>query len=188
MKTIVVIGGGFFGMYLSEYFSRTGSKVILIERENDFMRRASFSNQARVHNGYHYPRSILTALRSKVSFPQFVNDFQESICKEFEQYYFISRVASKVTSNQFEGFCKRIEIPCEIAPKRIRDLADYTLIEQCFATKEYAFDSLKLKKRMQKRLSQFENLKIYLNTEVLTVQSKHNKVIVKSIQRKIIVY
>ena len=28
----------------------------------DLMQRASYANQARVHNGYHYPRSLLTAL------------------------------------------------------------------------------------------------------------------------------
>ena len=59
LATLKHIGGGFFGMYLSVYFARKGHEVILSEKENDFMQRASYVNQARVHNGYHYPRSIL---------------------------------------------------------------------------------------------------------------------------------
>ena len=58
MDRIVIIGGGFFGMYIAEYFARQGKKVLLCEKEADFMQRASYANQARVHNGYHYPRSI----------------------------------------------------------------------------------------------------------------------------------
>ena len=55
---ITIIGGGFFGLYLAEYFSRLNKKVLIIEKENDAMQRASYVNQARVHNGYHYPRSV----------------------------------------------------------------------------------------------------------------------------------
>mgnify|MGYP001291441700 CR=1 FL=1 len=66
---ILIIGGGFYGTYLSEYFCKLGKNVLLCEKEDSLMGRASYANQARVHNGYHYPRSVLTALRSRISFP-----------------------------------------------------------------------------------------------------------------------
>ncbi len=54
------------------------------------MSRASYNNQARVHNGYHYPRSILTALRSRISFPRFVDEFRDCVDSDFDKYYLIS--------------------------------------------------------------------------------------------------
>lgn len=50
---VIVVGGGFFGMYISEFFAMKNRKVLLVEREQEFMRRASYNNQARIHNGYH---------------------------------------------------------------------------------------------------------------------------------------
>tara|TARA_B110000211_G_scaffold233340_1_gene299304 strand:+ start:632 stop:865 length:234 start_codon:yes stop_codon:yes gene_type:complete len=73
-------------MYLSEYFARQGHEVILSEKEEDFMQRASYVNQARVHNGYHYPRSILTALRSRASLPRFYEEFHSCIDDTFDKY------------------------------------------------------------------------------------------------------
>ena len=91
MSKILIIGGGFFGMYLAEHFAQNGMSVRLVEQEPQFMQRASYANQARVHNGYHYPRSVLTALRSRMSFPRFINEFKEYIDSDFEKYYLIGQ-------------------------------------------------------------------------------------------------
>ena len=61
MVDAIVIGGGFFGLYVAEHLARHGQGVLLCERGPVLMGRASYNNQARVHNGYHYPRSLLTA-------------------------------------------------------------------------------------------------------------------------------
>ncbi|MDY3759676.1 MAG: FAD-dependent oxidoreductase, partial [Treponema sp.] len=75
----IIIGGGYFGLYLSWYLGSKGYKVVLFEKESALMTHASYNNQARIHNGYHYPRSVLTALRSRVSFPRFVKDFPDCV-------------------------------------------------------------------------------------------------------------
>ena len=151
---VIIIGGGFFGMYIAEYCARQGGKVLLLEKEHDFMQRASLVNQARVHNGYHYPRSILTALRSRVSFPRFVEEFKDCIDDSFEKYYLIGRILSNVTAKQFELFCQRIGVPCEQASSRILSLVNPNLVEAVFSTVEYAFDAVKLKMIMMDRLQQ----------------------------------
>jgi len=149
---VIVIGGGFFGMYIAEYFAKQGKKVLLCEKESDFMQRASYVNQARVHNGYHYPRSILTALRSRISFPRFCEEFSSCIDSSFEKYYMVGKLLSKVTAKQFELFCQRIGAACGPAPNKITQLVNRELIEAVFSTIEYAFDSIKLKNVMQERL------------------------------------
>ena len=65
----IVIGGGFYGVVIAIYLARQRGlqRVTLVEREGALLTRASYNNQARVHNGYHYPRSILTAYRSRAS-------------------------------------------------------------------------------------------------------------------------
>lgn len=169
MKRIVVIGGGFFGMYLAEHFSQKGCDVRLIEKESQFMQRASYSNQARVHNGYHYPRSILTALRSRISFPRFVDEFKGCIHSDFDKYYLIGSPLGKVSARQFLKFCERIGAKCELAPDKIKGMTNPSLIEACFSVVEYAFDAIALRDVMIERLAA-STVEISLNTSVESVR------------------
>ncbi len=178
MKQIVIVGGGFFGMYLAEYFARNGCAVRLVEKEHEFMSRASYANQARVHNGYHYPRSILTALRSRLLFTRFISEFKDCLYSEFENYYLIGKPLSKVSARQFLKFCERIGAPCELAPHRIKILTNPTLVEACFSVVEYAFDAIKLSGLMIARLSAC-GLESNLNTSVESVRQKDSGLLVE---------
>jgi L-2-hydroxyglutarate oxidase LhgO len=103
MYDAVVIGGGFYGTVIATYLTkkRGFSKVVLIEREPDVLMRASYNNQARVHNGYHYPRSFTTAFRSRVNLPRFVRDYPSAVKHDFTKLYAIAKRNSKVTAKQF---------------------------------------------------------------------------------------
>jgi len=173
-KDIVIIGGGFFGLYIAEYFARIGKSVIVIEKEQDVMQRASYVNQARVHNGYHYPRSILTALRSHMSFPRFVDEFKECIDDEFDKYYMIANKLGKVTPNQFHKFCDRIGAPCSPAPHHINKLINPKMIDAVFLTKEFAFDSTILKTMMLNRI-QNAGVAVFCNHRVEQVAYDEKK-------------
>ena len=83
-------------------------RIVLVERESALLTRASYNNQARVHNGYHYPRSFTTAYRSRVNLPKFVLDWSQAVKKDFTKLYAIARRNSKVTARQFERFCREI--------------------------------------------------------------------------------
>lgn len=147
-----VVGGGFFGCYLALQLKRKGLEVHLIEAEHQLMSRASYVNQARVHGGYHYPRSILTAMRSRESFARFSSEFSDCITSNFESYYLIASRRSHVTARQFEIFCDRIGAPYWRARPDIKALTNQALIEDIFETEEYCFDAVKLKKVMEKLL------------------------------------
>ena len=147
-----IIGGGYFGLYLAYYLGSKQHKIDLFEKNSELMARASYNNQARIHNGYHYPRSVLTALRSRESFPRFVKDFPQCVCNDFEKYYMVGKHLSKVTAYQFEKFCKRIGAYLEPAPSKIVNLTNKNYIEACFKAEEYAFDSLKLKNEILNRI------------------------------------
>ncbi|WP_341313017.1 FAD-dependent oxidoreductase [Paraburkholderia sp. IMGN_8] len=167
MQDAVVIGGGFYGTAIAIYLkTQRGLKTVtLIEREPALLARASYNNQARVHNGYHYPRSFTTAFRSRVNLPRFVRDFPEAVKRDFTKVYAIARRNSKVTARQFERFCREIGASLEPAPQQIRDLFEPRLIEQVFLVEEYAFDSTKLADWARRELTELD-VDVRLNTRV----------------------
>lgn len=139
----VVIGGGFYGCAIAVYLARNRGfrDILLVEREPKLLARASYHNQARVHNGYHYPRSFTTAFRSRINLPRFVQDWPAAVKKDFVKLYAIARRNSKVTARQFERFCRDIGAQFAVARPALRGLFEPRLIEGVFEVEEYAFDS-----------------------------------------------
>ena len=142
----VIIGGGFYGAAIAIYLSKQRGlkRIVLVERESALFTRASCNNQARVHNGYHYPRSFTTAYRSRVNLPRFVHDWPAAVKQDFTKLYAIARRNTKVTAKQFVRFCKEIGAKIELADQSLRQLFEPRLVEEVFVVEEYAFDSSKL--------------------------------------------
>ena len=92
----VIIGGGFFGCKIASFFKKHFNKILILEKENDLLLRASYFNQARVHNGYHYPRSLLTAWRSKMNYPRFMQEYSDCILRDFTSYYAVGKKLSLI--------------------------------------------------------------------------------------------
>src|SRR3954471_22217084 len=113
----VVVGGGFYGARLAITLGELGKRVRIVESESELLARASLRNQARVHNGYHYPRSILTSLRSRMNYARFLDDYGECVDRSFPHYYAVARGMSKITAVQFAEFCRRIGAPLAKAPE-----------------------------------------------------------------------
>ena len=150
----IIIGGGAYGCFAALRLAELhgGDKVVIVEQEADIMLRASYNNQARVHNGYHYPRSLLTALRSRINAPRFIAEFKDAIHTTFEQYYAVSRRQSNVTASQFAQFCRHIGADLKPAPAPIRRLFEEDLIEAVFSVTEHAFDADKLRAILRERI------------------------------------
>jgi glycine/D-amino acid oxidase-like deaminating enzyme len=164
-----VIGGGFFGCVLARELRRHVRRVVVLEKEDDLLQRASYANQARVHNGYHYPRSLRTAFRSRVNFPRFLADYADCVDRHFCKYYAIARHFSKVTAHYFEIFCRQIGAPLARAPASVRRLFDPDTVEEVFQVEECAFDAIKLKHRLRRELDEI-GVEVRLNSTVLSVR------------------
>jgi glycine/D-amino acid oxidase-like deaminating enzyme len=150
----VVIGGGFYGSVVALELRKYLPKVLLLEKEGDLIRRASYRNQARIHQGYHYPRSLLTSVRSRVNFVRFVEEYREAVFSAFQKYYAIAKIFSKTTSSQFTQFCRRIGAPFGPAPAEIKALFNPAQIEDVFTALEYTFDAAKLRGLIKSRLDE----------------------------------
>lgn len=154
----IVVGGGFFGCRMALTLKKLyeHKNILILEKAPELMLFASYVNQARVHNGYHYPRSITTALRSRVNFSRYLNDYGFSVYDSFKKYYAVAKLNSKVTANQFKIFFERIEAPIRKAPNNVKKYFNSNTIEEVFEVQEYAFDSTKLKEQTLDELEKYE--------------------------------
>ncbi|HUB16158.1 MAG TPA: FAD-dependent oxidoreductase [Acetobacteraceae bacterium] len=148
----VVIGAGFFGCRVALQLHELGmQRVVLCDPEAGLLRRASYANQARVHNGYHYPRSLPTATRSRSNFVRFCSDYPFAVVDSFEKIYAIAR-QSYVSAARFAALCSEIGIPCRESSRHLHQLFNQELIEAAFLTREVAFDATALARDLLPRL------------------------------------
>lgn len=149
----------------------SGRRVLLVERDARLLERASLRNQARVHNGYHYPRSLLTSLRSRLNYARFVDEYADCVDRSFAHYYAIGRGMSKITATQFATFCQRIGAPLAPAPEAVTRLFNRARIDSVFAVEECAFDAAKLRARLAGELER-AGVVVRLETQALAVRDE----------------
>lgn len=149
-----MIGGGFYGCCVAAFLARKGLDVVLVERSGRLLGRASYVNQARLHNGYHYPRSFRTAARSHDNLALFQRAFGAAEYSRFRAVYAIARRESKVGRGHFERFCAALGLPFRPAAERTRRLFDERLIEAVYEVEEPAFDAEALRRLLEAELQQ----------------------------------
>ncbi|MCA8955715.1 MAG: FAD-binding oxidoreductase [Planctomycetes bacterium] len=164
-----VVGGGVYGCVLALHLRRAGRSVVLFEQANALASRASFANQARVHNGYHYPRSFLTALRSRVNYPRFLAEYADCIAAAVPMHYAIARRGSSVSADQFVRFCARIGAELWPADDSIEQQLDRDMVEAVFAVRESVFDAERLAARLTRDLAH-AGVEVRLGTRVEAVE------------------
>ncbi len=136
----LVIGGGFYGCCLAIHLRRRFGRVVLVDEAQGLLSRASRVNQARLHNGYHYPRSFLTAVRSRSNLDVFRRSFPEGVFESFRHLYAIARGDSKVGYRHFERFAAAIGAALGPASDADRRMFSPRLIEAVYEVVEPAFD------------------------------------------------
>ncbi len=170
---IAIIGGGIYGSLLALHLQKKYDNIILIEREKQLISRASYFNQARVHNGYHYPRSFITAIRSHQNFVRFCKQFKPAIVSKYPSLYAIAKHNSKVSAPQFKKFCETISLPIKEASPNLKLFFNQNLIEEVFEVEEYEFDAAILRKKIHQSISKTP-IQLLFNSSVSSVSSTDN--------------
>ena len=150
-RDVVVVGAGFYGLSVALALSAQGRSVTVIEREPDVLLRASSRNQARVHGGYHYPRSLRTAQRSQANYPRFLDDHREAV-REMRSIYAIARLGSHVNGRQFARFCELVGAPVRPVDPAAERLFDLSMIDGAYVVREAAFDATRLAEALKAKL------------------------------------
>lgn len=172
----VIVGAGIYGLYAAYICGKRGEKVLVVERDKEAFMRATYINQARVHMGYHYPRSLNTANKSVNYFDRFNRDYSFCINSEFEQIYATSSKFSWTNANQFIKFCKDTKIPCqEVIPS---NYFRHGMCDGAFLTKEYTYDAKLLRNYFLAEISKFSHVKILYNFEVVRMERNQDSIMI----------
>lgn len=166
----IIIGAGLYGLYSALFCAKRGEKVLVLEHDSAPFKRATYINQARVHMGYHYPRSYSTAIKSAHYFERFMKDYSFCVLTEFDKIYATSSNFSWTNAEQFMKFCKAADIRCDDVNPSIyfkEGMCDGT-----FLTTEYTYDANILKKYFLNELKQYSNVEIKYDIRIKNINKK----------------
>ena len=133
----IILGAGLYGLYAANFLAHqsNSSKILVLEHDSTPFRRATYINQARVHMGYHYPRSYSTAIKSAHYFNRFMEDYSFCVLTKFDQIYATSADFSWTNALQFKKFCNNADIRCDdINPNKYFNPG---MCDGAFLTEEY---------------------------------------------------
>ena len=173
----IIIGAGFYGLYSALFCCQKGQSVLVLECDSAPFRRATYINQARVHQGYHYPRSISTALKSAGYFERFNREFDFFINRQFDMIYATSTQYSWCDGKQFKEFCEAADIPCEeLHPERFfrKDMCD-----GAFLTREYTYDAVLLKDYLLEKLSAYDSVEIRYGVIISAIEKETDRYVIR---------
>lgn len=164
----IIIGGGLYGLYSALFCGRRAEKIAVLEYDGAAFQRATYINQARVHMGYHYPRSYSTAVKSARYFERFCSDYGFCINSKFQQIYATSSCFSWSNAEQFRKFCRNANIACEdISPSKYFKEG---MCDGAFLTKEYTYDAGLLRDYFLKEISKLPNVNLFYRVRIGDIQ------------------
>lgn len=160
----IILGAGLYGLYSALFCGRRGEKVAVFEYDDAPFRRATYINQARVHMGYHYPRSFSTAIKSAGYFRRFNEEYGFCVHRSFDQIYATSAAFSCTDAAQFEKFCRAAGIRCEEVA--VSKYFNSGMCDGAFLTEEYTYDAMILKKYFLEELAKHPNVEIHFHARI----------------------
>ncbi len=179
----IIIGAGLYGLYSALYCGRKGQRVLVLESDPTPFRRATYINQARVHQGYHYPRSVSTAVKSAGYFERFNREYDFCINREFNKVYATSAQYSWSDGKQFKDFCRAAGIPCEeLHPERF---FKKRMCDGAFMTREYTYDAMILKDYFVEKLAELPNVEIIYGAQISAIEKGGDSYVVTAADGKI---
>ena len=166
----IIRGAGIYGLYAARLLGRRGLKVLVAEYEDGPFQRASWINQARVHHGYHYPRSVSTARRTAMYYYRFNEEFSFAINRSFKKVYAISSVNSLCNASQFGKFCEYVGIPAVEINAELYFNKQY--VEAAFETEEYAFDPFMIRDFLLEGIKETGRVEFHFGARLEGVEKK----------------
>lgn len=160
----IILGAGLYGLYAALFCAKQAERVLVLEYDPRPFMRATYINQARVHMGYHYPRSYSTAIKSAGYFRRFTEEYGFCIHTAFTKIYATSRAFSWTNARQFRRFCENAGIFCEEIPSG-RYFQD-GLCDGAFLTREYTYDAEILKNYLLDELRRFPSVTLLCGARI----------------------
>lgn len=173
----VIFGAGIYGLYAAHLLAKKDMKVAVLEYDKTPLQRASFINQARVHNGYHYPRSVSTAQKSAHYYERFVRDFSFAINDRFKKIYAISANDSLTNAEQFQNFCHYVDVPAIEVNNQV--YFNKGMVEAAFETLEYSYDANVIREWYINQLDKYKNVSLLFGKDIVSANQDESHFILK---------
>lgn len=169
----IILGAGLYGLYSALFCGKRGEKVLVLEYDSAPFKRATYINQARVHMGYHYPRSYSTAIKSAHYFERFMKDYSFCVFSEFNKVYATSANFSWTSAEQFMKFCKAANIRCdEVNPSKY---FNDRMCDGAFLTTEYTYDANVLKEYFLTEIENCSGIEIKYNAKIKDIKQTQSQ-------------
>ena len=164
----IIIGAGLYGLYAALRCAGRGDSVLVLECDAAPFSRATYINQARVHMGYHYPRSLSTAIKSRAYFDRFNRDYDFCVNTEFDQIYATSANFSWTNAQQFCKFCADADIRCEGMP--VSRYFKPGMCDGAFLTTEYTYDAQILKEHLMESARGCKKIQFVFSARIAAIE------------------
>lgn len=145
---VAIVGGGIFGVTAGSILKQQ-FRVILFERHPDILAEASYVNQYRHHEGYHYPRSPETIRQIKEACGSFERFYGRTIMR-VPSFYAVAKNGSKTNATEFRERCRRSGLPYREAYPPPQ-LLNRRTVSSCIKTMEAIYDYAALKREAYKQ-------------------------------------
>lgn len=171
VKRVAVIGAGIFGCSIALVIADVGYEVVLLERLPDIIMGATKNNTNRVHQGFHYPRDMQTAIDCRDNYRRFEMEFAEALLDNRPNIYCIAEKKSLTSKVEFIKFCDVLNLPHSII-----DLNGLSVkIDGCnlgISCEETILDSDILRNILRSRITNNKRITLSCNAEVAAIK-KH---------------
>ncbi|MDP4118455.1 MAG: FAD-dependent oxidoreductase [Bacillota bacterium] len=172
----IIIGAGLYGLYSALFCAKRDENILVLEYDSAPFAKATYINQARVHMGYHYPRSYATAIKSAGYFNRFNENYGFCVHRSFEQIYATSSDFSWTNAEQFVAFCRAAGIRCdEVAPSKYFKPG---MCDGAFLTEEYTYDAQILKNFFMTELEGRKNVEIMFGARLKKIEANGENYII----------
>ncbi|WP_299277757.1 FAD-dependent oxidoreductase [uncultured Georgenia sp.] len=138
---IAVIGAGFFGHHITAQLTRVfrDVQVDMFDKECGAMLGAGTTNQCRLHQGFHYPRSGYTIYQSIMGYDRFVQEYGTYLHPVTDNLYAIHR-DGLVTVDQYLAVMDSFHLDYELLAASRELFREPSSIDAVLRVREMSID------------------------------------------------
>ena len=176
-----VLGAGLFGTTAAIFASRAGHEVHLFEKSDSIMRGATFCNQYRLHQGYHYPRSTETVRQCQSGLKSFWHEYADAIITPDKRgggtsTYAIAKNGSKVNAHEYLSFLNANDLFHD--PSIKSPLLNEDAVSLVVGVRESLLDFARLKAIVSEKLAETEVSLHFGQSACPSMRSEYDQIIV----------
>lgn len=164
---IAIIGGGFYGCYFAYKLSKK-HKITIFEKNQTLFAQAGLYNQYRLHQGFHYPRSLKTINQTYKGYIKFKKEFSDFLYFPKNNFYIIHK-DSKITFKKYLSKYNKKFGYKKIDLNKIKNLKNLDQFEGAINTKEGVILMNKLSKFLIRKVK--KNCNVNFNKEIKKIDS-----------------